>query len=355
MATNIDKHQERVKQGLSRAFDDPRTTVTTFDIDEDRLIIFSDHHRGAKDGADDFWRCERAYHAALGHYFEAGHRLVLLGDVEELWENKPDEVMTKYRRTLELEQEFQRDGRLERFWGNHDDNWRHEKDIQKYLHPLYPGLAVHEAMRIQVIENGKQRGTLFLVHGHQGTLDSDRYGMFSRLVVRNVWRPFQQRFKIPSTTPSRDFALRKGHNDAMFEWAKGRPEKLVLIAGHTHQPVFSDPEVKPERKPDIVGEELRILRASGNATPAQIAALRAEYELVETEQFGNPPKKMPLPCYFNTGCCSYGDGDVTGIEISDGLIRLVRLLNDESKPEVRELAKEPLREILEKVEGSHLK
>ena len=63
---------------------------------------------------------------------------------------------------------------------------------------------------------------------------------------------------------------------------------------------------------------------------------------------------MPLPCYFNTGCCSYGDGDVTGIEISGGLIRLVRWLNDESKPEVRELANEPLREVLDKVEGSHL-
>jgi FAD/FMN-containing dehydrogenase len=32
-----------------------------------------------RDGADDFWRCERAYHAALGHYLETGHDLYLLG------------------------------------------------------------------------------------------------------------------------------------------------------------------------------------------------------------------------------------------------------------------------------------
>jgi hypothetical protein len=354
MATNVDKHQERVKEGLSRAYDAEGTDETTFDIDADKLILFSDHHRGTKDGADDFWRCERAYHAALGHYFEAGHQLFLLGDVEELWENKPGEVMQKYRRTLELEQEFQRDGRLVRFWGNHDDNWRHDEETEKYLHPLYPGLRVHEAMRMQIVEGGQRIGTLFLVHGHQGTLDSDRFGRFSRIVVRNAWRPFQRRMKIPSTTPSRDFELRAGHNDAMFEWAKGRPEKLILIAGHTHQPVFSTPKIVPERKPEIVGEELRLLRESGKASPGQLAALRAEYELVRTEQFGDPPKKMPLPCYFNTGCCSYGDGDVTGIEISDGLIRLVRWLNDESKPEGRELANEPLREVLEKVEGSHL-
>jgi hypothetical protein len=208
---------------------------------------------------------------------------------------------------------------------------------------------------MRIVEDGKPIGMLFLVHGHQGTLDSDRYGGLSRLVVRNVWRPFQQRFRIPSTTPSRDFALRAGHNDAMYEWAKGRTEKLVLIAGHTHQPVFSDPKIKTERKADIVGEELKLLRETGNATPAQLAALRAEYELVQTQQFGDPPKRMPVPCYFNTGCCSYGDGDVTGIEISDGLIRLVRWLNDESKAEVRELANEPLRGVLEKVKDSHLK
>jgi Calcineurin-like phosphoesterase superfamily domain len=355
VAKDIDKHQERVKEGLDRAYGDRETAETTFDIDEGKLVLFSDHHRGTKDGADDFWRCERAYHAALGHYFEAGHKLFLLGDVEELWENKPDEVMKKYRRTLELEQEFHRQGRLVRFWGNHDDNWRHEKDTAKYLHPLYQGLPVHEAMRIRIVEGGERIGTLFLVHGHQGTLDSDRWGAFSRIVVRNAWRPLQRRLKIPSTTPSRDFELRAGHNDAMFEWAKGRPERLVLIAGHTHQPVFSTPKVRSERKADIVKEELRLLRESGKATPAQLAALRAEYELVQTEQFGNPPKKMPLPCYFNTGCCSYGDGDVTGIEISDGLIRLVRWLNDESKAEVVELAAEPLRKVLEKVEGSHLR
>jgi hypothetical protein len=30
------------------------------------------------------------------------------------------------------------------------------------------------------------------------------------------------------------------------------------------------------------------------------------------------------PCYFNTGCCSFPDGDITGLEIADGEIRLVR-------------------------------
>ena len=35
-----------------------------------RIIIFSDHHRGAKNGADDFMKAETSYLAALDHYFE---------------------------------------------------------------------------------------------------------------------------------------------------------------------------------------------------------------------------------------------------------------------------------------------
>jgi hypothetical protein len=353
MADDPKKYQEAVKAGLDRAYDNPNLTETTFDIDSDRLVIFSDHHRGARDGADDFWRCERAYHAALGYYLEAGHKLYLLGDVEELWENGHDEVLKAYAGTLALEQEFHRAGRLERFWGNHDDSWRHEGDVEERLHPLYPGLVVHEAMRIRIVDGDTPLGLFFLVHGHQGTMDSDRFSGVSRLAVRYGWRPFQRRFKIPSTTPSQDFALRARHDEAMFEWARNRPERLVLIAGHTHRPVFSDPKVKKERTPDEVDAELKRLRDEPDGNPETLAGLRAEYELVRTAFFGDPPKKMPLPCYFNTGCCSYGDGDVTGIEISGGMIRLVRWLDDESAPMFKQLAQEPLREILQAVEGSH--
>ncbi len=31
-----------------------------------------------------------------------------------------------------------------------------------------------------------------------------------------------------------------------------------------------------------------------------------------------------LPNYFNSGCCCLTDGDMTGIEIADGFIRLIK-------------------------------
>jgi hypothetical protein len=33
---------------------------------------------------------------------------------------------------------------------------------------------------------------------------------------------------------------------------------------------------------------------------------------------------MVSPSYFNTGCCCFSDGDITGIEITEGVIRLVK-------------------------------
>src|SRR5688572_20608242 len=45
--------------------------VVDVDPAEERLVIFSDHHKGARDGADDFAGCEENYAAALGYYDRA--------------------------------------------------------------------------------------------------------------------------------------------------------------------------------------------------------------------------------------------------------------------------------------------
>ncbi len=38
------------------------------------------------------------------------------------------------------------------------------------------------------------------------------------------------------------------------------------------------------------------------------------------------------PSYFNTGCCCFPDGDVTGLEIVNGEIHLVRWPDDNGRP-----------------------
>lgn len=275
-----------------------------------QLIIFSDLHKGQRDGADDFWHCEQTYLAALAYYWQQGFELSLLGDVEELWENWPQPVLHAYTDVLAKEQEFaaaRAPSRYQRFVGNHDDLWYDHGQVTKHLAPWLAGHGVREGLRIVVYDEGEPLGELFLVHGHQGTLDSDRWGPLSALVVRYLWRPLQRLFKIKTNTPSNNFELRQKHEIALYSYAADRPG-IVLIAGHTHHPVWEGMGLE---------QALQELQRRGGAVPGDSPWLREQ----RRESVSLPGKK---PCYFNSGCCSYADQSITGIEIADGQIRLVR-------------------------------
>ena len=98
-----------------------------------------------------------------------------------------------------------------------------------------------------------------------------------------------------------------------------------MIAGHTHRPVFA--RSMPDPPPARSVKELEDLyeRAGRNGDETAVAALRAELEYSRTlARRPDPVAVADLPCYFNTGCCSFPDGDITGLEIADGELRLVR-------------------------------
>src|SRR3954471_19737850 len=145
-----ERYQRDISAGLERAYRDDLTAEQVLDLRTARIVVFSDLHKGVRDGADDFLRCERAYAAALGSYLERGFRLLVLGDAEELWENRPDGVLAAYEDVLRLEAEFHRAGRYQRFWGNHDDEWRYAGQVRKRLGRFFPGLRVREGLRLRV-------------------------------------------------------------------------------------------------------------------------------------------------------------------------------------------------------------
>jgi hypothetical protein len=58
---------------------------------------------------------------------------------------------------------------------------------------------------------------------------------------------------------------------------------------------------------------------------------KVERKISAEEKREVQPLENPLPCYFNTGCCSFADGDITGIEIFAGEIRLVRQPDDDGE------------------------
>jgi hypothetical protein len=327
-----------IARGLDRAYAGAATE--TLELSTARVIVFSDHHRGARDGADDFRRCEPAYNAALAYYFREGHRLLLLGDVEELWECSPREVLPAYERTLGLEGRFYEAGRLERFFGNHDDLWMSGWAVKRRLGRLFAGIAVREGLKLDVVDSGRPLGRLFLTHGHQGTAGYE-WRVISHPALRVLWRPFQRMLKIASTSPSQDWNLRERHDTAMFEWARQHPDRIVLVAGHTHRPVFWT------KVPDVgYGEQIAELQERLAQRPD--AELEAELEYVVGEQHRSEGQSRPVPepCYFNTGCCSFGDGDVTGVEIAEGEIRLVRWPDREGRPRPLVLQRMALAEAL---------
>jgi predicted phosphodiesterase len=327
-----------IQKALTRAYENPRTHTRELEPTQ-RVIIFSDLHKGARDGADDFQRCERAYNAALAYYNHLEYHLIELGDVEELWENSFEEVASCYPRTLELAAKFHDAGRYTRFWGNHDLAWTDTKLFQERMSPYrYGDVEPIEALKLSVpYDGGARRGELFLVHGHQGTADSDRHARLSQFFVRHVWRGLQRRLNRPWNTPSVDWALRGEHARTMEEWALGNDK--VLIAGHTHLPVFYESEKK-----------LAVTPADAAATDGDPEALRlawAEWDAAEVVRLQHQhPYELKAPCYFNTGCCAFGDGDITGIEIAGGRIALVHWTSD-APTHPNEFAGLPLRDVFE--------
>jgi hypothetical protein len=321
------------------------------DIGRTKLVIFSDQHKGSRDGADDFRICERAYNAALAYYNRLGYSLAVLGDVEELWEDWPKTVLKAYPHTLELEGKFHQEGRYLRFWGNHDDDWSHADLVEQLLVPALGGrpLKVREVLLLHVRDGDEELGRLFLLHGHQGTFDSERIAPLSKFALRYFWRPVQRIIRFSFNTPAKDFELRYGHDAAMYYWSEAQ-SKTVLIAGHTHRPVFKSESREEVIRKLLAEAESKLAKRPDNAKlQQQVAELAAELEWTLAQNL-QAPEDIPViqlkkPSYFNTGCCAFLDGDVTGLELSEGEIRLVRWPDDEDAPRPKVLARAQLRDV----------
>jgi UDP-2,3-diacylglucosamine pyrophosphatase LpxH len=317
-----------VKRGLDRAVAGFFTYRTAIDIRQHTpWVIFSDQHKGAGDGADEFVRNVPTYMAALAHYNAAQYRLVLLGDVEELWENRVREVIAAHRPVLEAEAAFGAERYL-RIWGNHDDRWMEEVFVALELRPYAPATGlrrVFEGARLSVRDGDRKIGTIYMTHGHQGTMGSDRFAFVSRWALV-VYRWLQNRFNVGwfggVDTPAQDPVLRGAHDVAMYHWA-AKQDRMILIVGHTHHPVWAGQTHVQQLETELA--RAQAARAAGDASrDATIATLQAKLSTLRDTKAASGEPVARKPAYFNTGCCKYSDGDITGLEIENGVLRLVK-------------------------------
>jgi predicted phosphodiesterase len=280
--------------------------VLNTDFAIDKFIIFSDHHKGNRDHSDDFANNEPNYLAALDYYLLNKFTYINIGDSEELWKYTPEQVISKNIKALRAEAKFQAQGKYHKFFGNHDITWKNKLDVNKWFKDVFAlPLPVREGILLKTKIN-EQPLSIFLTHGHQGDKMSDN-NFFSTWMVAHLWRPVQRYLQINVNTPAKDLLLRDRHNIMMYEWSLHK-ENLLLITGHTHKPVF----------------------ASGRYS---------DHESNKIDESMRGAKKIIFkPSYFNSGCCCYNDGDITGIEIENGKISLVKwhLQNNASQRTVLE-------------------
>ncbi len=285
-----------------------------------RYVLFSDHHMGLRECADNFRQCEPTYLAALDTYYRENFTLVEMGDVEELLENGVAPVMQKNARIFESTARFH-PGRYLRVAGNHDGAWKDPPIIKRHLERYFPGIRVWPQLLFHFEDTQGKGGEIICIHGHQGTLDSDLLDFLPPLVLP-VYRIIQNLTGIGLTSPARDIRRRGLQDNQMYTWAD-RQRRLVLVAGHTHRPIWSS-LTHQER----LVMELHALQSVQPLPPSLAAETGRLQTEIERRALKDPMDQDELiksnPCYFNTGCCSFKDGDITGIEIADGEMRLVK-------------------------------
>ncbi|MHB1392242.1 MAG: metallophosphoesterase [Clostridia bacterium] len=247
--------------------------------DLSKIVLMSDCHRGDGSWADDFSKNQNLYFAALTHYNKEKFTYIEIGDGDELWENsKLSDIKQIHNDVFWLLSKFYNEGRLYMIFGNHDmvkkDNrfvkinlyQYYDEPSRRYI-PLFKDIKLHEGLILRHRYTGDR---IFLVHGHQ--VDFLNYSLWklARFLVRYLWRPLTTFGVNDPTRTAKNYKRKEATEKRLTEWVV--KEKHMLIAGHTHRPMF------PE-----VGE----------------------------------------PTYFNDGSCVH-PRCITAIEITDGHIILVK-------------------------------
>ncbi len=284
--------KEAVFKSLSKLYksnkkNNKKVCSLSIDLLKDQFIIFSDQHKGNRDSADDFANNEFNYLGALEYYHQQNFSYINMGDSEEIWKYKVEEVLPANEKALAAEAAFQ-PGNYYKTFGNHDIIWKNKWDTERHLKKYFQmPLIIYEGIILKTTVKGLPL-TIFCTHGHQGDKMSDN-NAFSTWIVAHIWAPIQRYLRINVNTPSKDDTLLNKHNKLMHQWSSNR-KNVILITGHTHNPVFASGKYSNHPSNTIereAGEKLR-------------------------------------PVYFNTGCCCFSDGDITGIEIEGGFIRLIK-------------------------------
>lgn len=280
------------------------------------LAVMSDIHLGDGGKSDDFRSNLNSMLAALQFYRDNDYRLILAGDVEELWQFDLEEITAEYNHTVYETIRSFGDHRVIRIFGNHDLSWR-------TLHDPIRNNQVREkpAHEAVLIKRETPSLPILVIHGHQGTDDSDRYSWLSSAVVR-IFRKIEPLARLlglyghPSSARSQ---VIKNYERIYYQWAK--QNRTMVICGHSHRAIFASLSYA-ERLQD----QIRQLESDAGQYRERLQLLKKELRRESKKNRIIQPVEdngKPLPLYFNCGCALYTDG-MTCLELTPTEIRLVK-------------------------------
>ena len=195
-----------------------------------------------------------------------------------------------------------RRGRYGRFWGNHDDDWRHAGEVEKHLHRARFGGAPRSARRskVRVRRRAATVGLLFLVHGHQGTATaSASAGSRASSCARSGARCSGGCKDGLDHAGARLGAARARTTRRCSRGRAARRAARSLIAGHTHRPVFGGQRAaRPSsaEPPSRARAAATTSCAARCARPRSSPRLRAELEFARRRAAPLRPRRRSRSC-----------------------------------------------------------
>jgi len=257
--------------------------------DADRLVFFSDLHRGVGGPADDFAHNSLIFKHTLEYYLDNGFTYVEVGDGDELWENKHyNEIVEMYHTIFDLMGNFSKD-KLILIYGNHNIACKGQDFVRQHLGKYIQEPVFHEAIKFKYSfkhNGGRESKDIFVFHGHQGFFLNDKGWRIGKFIVRHFWKHGQEILGLKDpTSPAKNFKIREEVEGEIYSWAQKR--RVLVITGHTHRSVF----------------------------------------MSQTREGNVPGAQGEKPYYFNDGSCVH-PRCITAIEINQGFIRLVKWHRD---------------------------
>lgn len=211
--------------------------------DKSKLVIMSDCHRGAGDNDDNFIKNQNIFEVALTYYYDNGFTYIELGDGDEMWEVKHyKDIIEEHLDTFKRLKEFNDNGRLIMIYGNHDMVKKSPAVLKKYFYSYHNKLSKKEEVLLNdlrvyesLILNYKNY-EIFMVHGHQVDFLNSNLWRLSRFLVRYIWKYLERIGIKDPTSAAKNYKVTNKVEKKLQNWSV--ENNKILIAGHTHRPVF---------------------------------------------------------------------------------------------------------------------